>query len=431
MNGGIRSNNRGRGTGRRARLLLVSAVIGSLAVVASPRPQPTEANHIGVAAGQVFAGVGNGKIKRFTPAGALLEVLDTQSTFVFQDGMCFDQADNLRATSVANGAGDMTRFSPTGALVQHPWGSGYIAPASCAVDGNGDVYVGQDGGNRDVLKFNPAGTLLSSLNVGGTTPSGYVEISGTTLFYTADGGVKRWDLLSNSQLPDLASGVGSPCNFVRVRVNGEVLVSCGSKVVRLSSAGSLLQTYAVASYPILTYVFGLSLDPDGTTFWTADRDDIVRINIATGAQVSTFNAAPGIGVIGLTVYGTPLPPSNPVGVCANPPPPDRVGTPGNDFIFALPNEHVIYGNGGKDTIFGTAGNDFIVGGPLQDVLFGQDGNDTLCGFGDIDVLFGGDGDDQLFGGDGNDLLYGGPGANTNNGGNGSDQCQNGTPVSCP
>ena len=175
-------------------------------------------------------------------------------------------------------------------------------------------------------------------------------------------------------------------------------------MVRLSSTGCVLQTYSIASYPILTYVFGLSLDPDGTAFWTADRDDIVRINIATGAQVTTFNVAPGIGVIGLTVYGTPLPPSNPVGVCASPPPPDRVGTPGNDFI---------------------------VGGAGQDVLFGQDGNDTLCGFGDIDVLFGGNGDDQLFGGDGNDLLYGGPGANTNNGGDGSDQCQNGTPVNCP
>lgn len=110
-------------------------------------------------------------------------------------------------------------------------------------------------------------------------------------------------------------------HFLRIRVSGEVLVSCGNKVVRLSSTGSVLQTYSIASYPILTYVFGLSLDPDGTTFWTADRDDIVRINIATGAQVTTFNAAPGIGVIGLTVYGTPLPPSNPVGVCASPPPP--------------------------------------------------------------------------------------------------------------
>lgn len=375
-----------------------------------------QANHLPYSVGDVFVATGQGMIKRFTPTGALVEILDTTSGSQFETGMCFDSAGNLRATNFSTNS--MTLFDNKGAVLQHPWGGPFNAPSSCVVDNSGNVYVGQAGGNRDVLKFNAAGTSLGSFNVAVQAGSGWIDLAADqkTLLYTSQGpAVKRYDVSSSTQLPDLASGLPGTCDALRIRSNGEVMVACSSGTVRLSPAGAVIQTYPAS--------FALSLDPDGTTFWWNNSGTIVRSQISTGAQVASFNAG-SVLVAGLVVFGPPT------SSCANPPTPTRVGTPGNDFIIGDSTAEVIDGLGGSDAIFGGGGDDFIIGGDQGDALFGEDGDDVLCGGDGSDALLGGNGNDRLFGGNDSDVLAGGPGANDLDGGLGIDNCVNGTKVNC-
>src|SRR5450756_883736 len=70
--------------------------------------------------GDVFAGVGSGKISEYTPTGTLVQTLDSTSGSSEQTGMCFDSANNLYGTSFE--AGTMEKFNSSGMLVTYPWG---------------------------------------------------------------------------------------------------------------------------------------------------------------------------------------------------------------------------------------------------------------------------------------------------------------------
>ncbi len=86
------------------------------------------------------------------------------------------------------------------------------------------------------------------------------------------------------------------------------------------------------------------------------------------------------------------------------------GTAGPDTISgdqSGPEDDVINGLGGADTLSGLAANDTLRGGGGADTLSGDDGDDTLEGGVGNDTLDGGAGDDVLSGGDGNDTLRGG------------------------
>jgi Ca2+-binding RTX toxin-like protein len=86
------------------------------------------------------------------------------------------------------------------------------------------------------------------------------------------------------------------------------------------------------------------------------------------------------------------------------------GTSGPDTISgdqSGPDDDVINGLGGADTLSGLAANDTLRGGGGADTLSGDDGDDTLEGGLGNDTLDGGAGDDSLSGGDGNDTLRGG------------------------
>ncbi|HWT51939.1 MAG TPA: hypothetical protein VN113_07140 [Caulobacter sp.] len=69
----------------------------------------------------------------------------------------------------------------------------------------------------------------------------------------------------------------------------------------------------------------------------------------------------------------------------------------------------VTGGEGPNVVFGDGASQYIVLGPDDDVLHGGGGNDTVGSKGGNDKLYGDDGDDTLFGGAGNDLLDGGAG----------------------
>lgn len=95
------------------------------------------------------------------------------------------------------------------------------------------------------------------------------------------------------------------------------------------------------------------------------------------------------------------------------------GTDGRDLLIAGDGDTTLQGGWGDDTLIGGAGNDMLVGGrvsliphPDDNLLDGGTGNDSLHGALGNDTLLGGAGDDVLAPGAGHNLLQGGAGRDT-------------------
>jgi uncharacterized repeat protein (TIGR01451 family) len=116
--------------------------------------------------------------------------------------------------------------------------------------------------------------------------------------------VKRFDVCSTAQLSDFAGGLtGANAYALRLLPSGGLLVADTQSILRLDSSGNVIQTYDKDGEDGW---FALNLDPNGTSFWSADFNtaDVVKFNIASGAEEQTFNTGTGGStVFGLTVFG--------------------------------------------------------------------------------------------------------------------------------
>lgn len=260
------------------------------------------------AKGDVFAGVGAGKVKHFSSSGTLIETLDTTTGSGETTGMCFDKVGNLYSTNFD--ATSMSKFDVTGKLVSS-FGTGfYKSPESCVLDAAQNVYVGQADGNHQILKFSSSGALVANYSPAiENRGTDWIDLASDqcNLFYTSEGSqVKRFNVCTNAPLADFATGLsGSPCFALRIRSNGEVMVACQSQVNRLNSSGALIGSYPASAYSD-DYFFALNLDPDGTSFWTGGQHSgkIHKIDIASGKQLTEFGAGIlGKGLNGLAVFG--------------------------------------------------------------------------------------------------------------------------------
>ena len=291
------------------RLLLILLITLIASFFGAPKAQ---ANPTPFQNGDVFASVGNGQVKRFNSAGTLIDTLDTTTNSTATAGTCFDAVGNFYVTDF--NAQKVSKFNKMGALVAASFGSGYNAdPESCVVDTSGNIFVGQADGSHQILKFGSSGNLIASY-----APA--IESRGTdwitptsdqcTMFYTSEGGsVKRFNVCTNTQLADFASGLSGPCYALRIRANSEVLVACTSQVYRLSSSGAVLQTYLRSAYTESGTLFALNLDPDGTSFWTGglESGNVYKIDIASGNKLLSFNTGTSL-LGGLAIFGEATPP---------------------------------------------------------------------------------------------------------------------------
>jgi len=256
--------------------------------------------------GDVFVSVASGQVKEFTPTGTLVRTLDT-GLGGFTTGSAFDSAGNFYVTGFSASA--VSKFDPTGTLIG-TFGSGYATPEAMLFDGVGNVYVGNLGGF--ILKFDPAGTLLSKFNNGRTD---WMDLSAdqcTMLFDQEGNTIHRYNVCTNTALTDFSTTAG--VFAMRILSSGSVLVADNSQIARLDSSGNVVQTYNASGE---SSWFALNLDPDGTTFWSADfgSSNVYRFDIDTGAQITKFNTGTGGStVFGLSVNGEitvaqPKPPS--------------------------------------------------------------------------------------------------------------------------
>ena len=281
--------------------------------------------------GDVFAAIGSGLIRHFSPTGVLLDTLTVPSLPSFVTGMFFDTRNHLFATLFSSGPGNnqIAEFDDVGNFVGY-FASSYAAwhfPESIVGDSAGDFYVGQAStptapgvpANAHILKFDSAGTFLDEFIVATETRgSDWIEIKvggdQCVVYYTSEGNlVKKYNVCSDVQLADFATfpsphGAGYA---LRILPNGDVLVATGaynvfggptnplSKVFHIDSSGTTIFTYTFT----FSNLFALNIDPDGRSFWTADLSNgaIYHINFVTHTLITSWVASPRVA--GLAIFG--------------------------------------------------------------------------------------------------------------------------------
>src|SRR3982074_787098 len=128
--------------------IVLALVLAAAAGVIRSNPIPVKAAPVPYALGDVFAGVGTGLIKQYSPTGLLKNTLDTTTSSFEETGMCFDymptptESGSLRSTNFE--ANNMSKFDNAGTLLQASWAGPFNAnPESCVLNALGQIYVGQ------------------------------------------------------------------------------------------------------------------------------------------------------------------------------------------------------------------------------------------------------------------------------------------------
>ena len=298
-----------RAFGRRG-LLFLAAVVTAVGGIGAVGGVGAGAVGTPFVKGDVFAGLGRGHIKEYSPAGVLRRTLDTKTACNEDLGMAFDASGGLFATASFGCAATVVHFDNTGNLLGAQFGSGYSSSTeSITLDKAGDVYVGEPDGTHAILKFDKTGKQLGSfvptiLDRG----TDWIDLAADqcTMYYASEGtAVHRFNVCTNKQLTDFATGLQGDCFALRIRPNGEVMIACSNLVYRLSSTGTVIQTYPKPSSDG-SFLFALNLDPDGTSFWTAGYSsaDVYRFDIKTGNKIGGFTAVKdGCCLSGLAVAG--------------------------------------------------------------------------------------------------------------------------------
>lgn len=299
-------------TSRRRTVAATALMLGLLGIGISVPSRPVWASHTTFARGDVFVAVGHGKVQWRHPDGSLNKMLATGTggRETTTRGMAFDAAGDLYVTNFDMRS--VSKFDTRGNLFG-TFGSGYDrGPESIVFDRTGNAYVGQADGTKHILKFDARGTLLKAFNVPTEhRGSDWIELAADqhTMFYTSEGRtIKRYDVTTNAPLPDFAAGLpGTKAFALRLLPSGGGLVADSETILRFDDSGTIVQPYDA---PGQDTWFALNLDPDRTSFWSADytTGNVYKFEIATGKVLLSFHAQPEYKVLGLAVHGEPLQP---------------------------------------------------------------------------------------------------------------------------
>jgi hypothetical protein len=304
-----RSSGDQRHRGRPVRI--TTAIALAVAVVAIAAQSAPAAG--GFERGDVLASVGNpSAIARFAADGTAKGTLADSAG---AGPLCFDvSGEHL----IAPGAG---LYDSTGALLASAWGSMQIpVNGSCTVDRSGSVFVGggptsgdATTGRGTIRRFDLTGHLLHSYDVDVTGRAYNRAVTSVdlapdqcTIYYDLDGGdeIMRYDVCTDTQ-KDRFAGPGPVCDGLRVRPNGQVVVTCDTYGSLFDSSGVWVHDFDNPTfYNSLRYT---ALDPDGSSLWMGEWHGVVaRYDIASGQKLGSWSA--GSGLHGVAVYSPPAPP---------------------------------------------------------------------------------------------------------------------------
>jgi streptogramin lyase len=256
------------------------------------------------AVGHVIVGTGNATVEEYKPDGTLVATSSGGGLTQEATGSVIGSDGNLYTTNFQGGT--VEKFDPTLAHVG-TFASEFTNPESIVRMASGNFLVG-DAARDVVTELDQAGGVVASFTVAiedrGTD---WIDLAADqcTLYYTSEGtSIFRFNICTSTQLSNFTDDLPNTAYALRLRSDGSVLVADTSAAYRIDPSGAIVNTYT-ATEPVST-LFGLNLDPDGTTFWTADlgTGHLYRFDIATGLQIKTFATDTGV-VAGLTVVGEP------------------------------------------------------------------------------------------------------------------------------
>jgi hypothetical protein len=288
---------------------------------------PTQAMAAPYTIGDVFASVGGGLVREFSPTGTLVQTLNTNTSSTYTTGSAFDAAGNFYVTTF--GSGIVSKFT-AGSTSGTSFATVAGDQESIAVsDATNSFFVGEADGGGNISKNNLTTGALISTFTGTHGPRGtdWIDLASdqSTVYYSSEGSIiRRFDTTgTGTQLADFTSG-GGTMYAIRILSDGGVLAADTSNVLRFNSSGALVHTYT--GIPGASTLFAMNLDPDGSTFWTGDLSTgmVTRVNIATGAIITQWSALSCTGctgggtLAGLTVFGE---------IRASNPPPTETAVP--------------------------------------------------------------------------------------------------------
>ena len=276
--------------------------------------------------GQVFVGSSDGMIFVYNPDGTLAQVLNSGNLAGEIYGMNFDATGNLYAANPlasGNPKGTVEFFGNNGSGPTTFGTYANSAPSDVLVDPLGNVFVGAFNGQALALSkfagaengpptatFYPAEVSLG-LNVNGQ----FIELldDGESMLYgTGGNSIGNFDIVFNHQNPDFATNLpGTGAIQIRELSDKSVLVADTTEVLRLSPAGSVIQTYTPGGSGLF---YALALNVDGLSFWTVDASSakVYQVRISDGALLNTINSgipgsASSFAVGGIAILGQPQP----------------------------------------------------------------------------------------------------------------------------
>ncbi len=291
------------------------------------RPAVAAATFTGpYAPGEVFVSDETGLVDVYMPDGTLLGSLNTTQTL--SAGMTFDRNGNLYVTTFSGLDSTppvgVVKFDINGNLIG-PFGAfptaadGAAFPESILFNQAGSAYVGAatagygcPSGSVTSYEFSSTGSLLNTFTVmGQCRGTDWVELlpDQKTLLYTSEGtSVLSFNTTTTTQNADFADGLpGASAYAFRVLPNGNVLVADSNAVIELNPSGQQIMTYTPSASVTIGSLFALNLDPDGTSFWTADLStgNVFRFDITSGTQIINF-VTPSNGASGVAIFGEKL-----------------------------------------------------------------------------------------------------------------------------
>jgi hypothetical protein len=276
--------------------------------------------------GNVFVSVSNGLVREFTPAGILVQTLNTGNPQDETAGSAFDTFGNFFVTTFSRNT--VAKFDNNGNLVSRTFATGFNAdPESVTFARSGNFFVGEADGLHQINEFTSTGVNVGTFDA--TTVPGrgtdWIDLAcdQQTIYYSSEGNaIRRFDTAMNMQLSDFNSLPlpGRNAYALRILANGGVLVADRDRVVQLDNTGAVVMQYTTADTfagQSIASLFALNLDRDGTTFWTGDLfgQTVYHVDIATGTLLGSFDAQTnGFPLQGISIYGEPT-----QGLCASAP----------------------------------------------------------------------------------------------------------------
>lgn len=265
------------------------------------------------AIGQVFAAVGNGQVKVFSPTGTLIQTLNDGTGSTYTTGMAFDASGNLYVTNFS--LGTVSKFDSSGNLVSGSFLTGGLSsPESIVFDSAGHIFTGGPSAPKIYEFAATGGTPTATFNVTGGNGTGgtdWLDLAADqhTMLYDGEGtNILSYNVASSTQNAAFATGLpGGDVYAFRIIPSGtfagNVLAADSNNAVMLNSSGAVIKTYTLPGNS--GGDFALNLDPNGTDFWTSDANsgNIWAVNIASGAIDHQFSSGNAGTTYGLTVFG--------------------------------------------------------------------------------------------------------------------------------